>query len=238
MLSSRLKKFLLAGSAALVIFIVTLHVTDVCRLDAVTLNGEVVPDFEKQYGLTAGAMVTNQPLSDLADQLLADDEIRKIDIAVDLPGGVAITTNQFEPDALVLSERTGKLYGLEAFGRVVPLPDGDTDWERPLLVNARVAELYERCDDVRVPMVLDELAELREENPDLYRLVAEVDLAAADHVVVTVSGLPYTLWATGNRLAEQLSEFVRFIHLYAPDMGSVKRVDLRFRDMIVCGTKG
>lgn len=238
MLSPRLKKILLATSAALVVLIVTLHVTDICRLQAVTLNGKTVPDFEKQYGLTAGEMVTSQPLSELAEKLLADDEVRKIDIDVDLPGSVNITTNRFEPEALVLSERTGKLYGLESFGRVVPLVDDATDWERPLLVNCRVTDLYERCDDVRVPMVLSELAELHEENPDLYRLIAEVDLGAADHVVVTVSGLPYTLWATGNRLAEQLTEFVQFIHLYAPDMTGVKRVDLRFRDMIVCGTKG
>ena len=238
MLPPRLKKILLASICALTALIVTLHVTDLCRLEAVTLNGEAVRDFQADYGFTAGALVVNQPFGEIADRLLTEDEIRKIDISVDLPGAVAITTNQFEPEALVLSERTGKLYGLEAFGRVVPLSEHGTDWERPLLVNCRVAELYERCDDVRVPMILDQLADLRDENPDLYHIIAEIDLKAADHVVVTIAGLRYTLWATGSRLAAQLTDFVQFIHLYAPEMTGVKRVDLRFRDMIVCGTKG
>ena len=238
MLPPRIKKILLYGIVAFVVIIVTLHVTDVCRLEAVTLNGEEVKDFEKTYGLKPGALVVDQPLNDVAEQLIGDDDIRKIDISVDLPGGVAITTNQFNPEALVLSENTGKLYGLEAQGRVVPLPDHETDWERPLLVNCRITDLYERCEDVRVPMILTQLEQLRDDNPDLYRIVAEINLDAADHVVVTISGLPYHLWTTGNRLASQLTEFIQFIHLYAPDMTGVQRIDLRFRDMIVCGTKG
>lgn len=231
----RVKKLLIGAVIALTAMVVTVQVTDICGLEAVTLNGEPVEDYQGKLGLKAGALVTSQPLEEIADSLLSTDEVKKIDIEVELPGRVTIVTNRFEAAALVLSENTGKLYGLDQHGRVVPLVTDDFNWECPLLVNAGVSDLYEPCQDVRVTMILEQLEELSDENEDLYRLITEIDLDESDHIEISISGLTYELWATSSQLADQLTRFVRFVQNYDPELTDVTRIDLRFDDMIVCG---
>ena len=238
MFSVRVKKILIGAVVGLAAMVITVQVSDLFRLEAVTLNGESMENYQERLGLTAGALVTSQPLDAIADSMLSTDDVRKIDIDVSLPGRVDIVTNRFESTALILSENTGKLYGLDRHGLVVPLRTDDVNWECPLLVNARIRDLYEPCGDVRVPMILEQLDRLRDENDDLYRLIAEIDLAERDHLELTIAGLNYELWTTSSRLAEQLSEFVAFVQNYTPDLADVIRIDLRFDEMIICGAKG
>lgn len=213
-----------------------LHFSSTCHLEAVTLDGDTVTDWQGGMGLWADQSVLDQPLDSLADALLARDDIHQVSIRYRLPDRIAIQTNQFSPVAFVVSERTGKLYGLDRGGRVVPLEATVENWERPVLVNAGVESLFAVCRDPRSEIVLCELEALQEGSEDIYRLVAEVDFASPDRVMVSVSGLTPHVWVNADRLADRVQEFMEFVQTYAPRLDSVTVVDMRFADQIICRT--
>ncbi|MBD3402337.1 hypothetical protein GF420_05535 [candidate division GN15 bacterium] len=228
---------LLGGTLLLAALVVLLQFTSTCQLEAVTLDGDPVADWEARLGLHQGTSVVRQPLDSLARAMLAWEDVRRVDIGYRLPGTITIRTNQFDPVCFVLSEKTGKVYGLDGDAHVIRIAEDWDDWEHPVLVNAGVREMFEPCGDVRVAMVLDQLRRLQEDHADLYRLIAEIDFTAADHLVVNVAGLPCRLWITAGQLHAQLERFVRFMYNFSPGLDSVRVIDMRFDNQIVCSVK-
>lgn len=237
-LTRRTRYTLGAATLAMALLVVVIHYTGFCELQAVTLDGRAVEDFDNRLGLKPSRSLIDQPLDSVAQALLTSNEIRKVDIRYTIPSGIEIVTNKFDPVCFVVSERTGKLYGLDHQARVIAIPEDWENWEHPVLVNARVKEMFEPCDDVRVPMVLADLQRLSDEHADLYRVVAEIDFAQADYLVITLSGLQGKLWVTAGGLYDQLERLVRFVYNFSPRLDSVRIIDLRFENQIVCSVKG
>ncbi|MCB2229718.1 hypothetical protein KQH82_03310 [bacterium] len=237
-MSRRTRYTLGAATLALALLVVVIHYTGFCELQAVTLDGQAVGDFDGRLGLKASKSVVDQPLDSVAHALLTSDEIRKVDIHYSIPSGIEIVTNKFDPVCFVISERTGKLYGLDHRARVIAIPDRWDNWEHPILVNTRVEEMFEPCRDVRVPMVLADLQRLADEHADLYRVVTEIDFSQADYLVITLSGLEGKLWVTAGGLYDQLERLVRFLYNFSPSLDSARIIDLRFENQIVCSVKG
>ncbi len=236
--SPRVKYILGAVTLVLAMLVGAVHYTSFCDLQAVTLDGRTVDNFDRRFGLHSERSVVRQPLDSIARALLHDKDVRRVDIRFAIPNGLEIITNSFTPTSFVLSEKTGKLYGLDRQARVVAIPDHWDDWERPVLVNARVDDMFEPCRDVRVPIVLDDLQRLRDEHADLYRVITEVDFAQPDFLVVSLAGLESRLWVNAADVYVQLERFVRFVHNFTPDLDSTRIIDLRFDNQIVCSVKG
>jgi hypothetical protein len=232
---SRTRRLILLSAATLACatLVVTEQFGGVCRLEAVTLDGEPMENWSADMGLQKGKSLLDQPLDELAGGLLIDEDINKVDISYRLPNALAITTNDIDPVTFVVSERTGKLYGLDVFGRVVPLRPTDEDFERPVLVNAGVTAMFEECRDSRVSLAVGQLNEFRSDHTDLFRLIAELDFTNSDRIVVTVSGLPVALWVAADRLSEQMDQFVDFVEEYGPALDSVTAIDMRYPGQIV-----
>ena len=226
--------WLITACAICAILAGMLQFSSVCDLQAVTLDGAPVDDWPDELGLLAGESILRQPVDSLLSGLLADEEVRKVDVAYELPNRISIVTNDFEPTAFVLSENTGKIYGLDKFGRVVPMQAEIEDWERPVVVNGRVTDLFSPCADSRVTLAVAGLRQLKDRNCDLYRLLTELDFSRLDRVTVSVAGLPVTVWLSAGSINEQLSEFANFIERYGPDLDSVAVIDMRYRGQIVC----
>lgn len=237
-LSRRVIYVLAAATLVLALLVVAVQFTGLCELEAVTLDGQSIDDWRDRLGLQPERSVVRQPLDSLARTLLGEDDIRKVDIRIAIPGRLDILTNRFDPVCFVLSEKTGKLYGLDREARVIEVPETWLDWEHPVLVNAGVEQMFEPCRDVRVPMVLADLTRLVADHTDLYRVIAEIDFGNADHLDITIAGLPCRLWVTAGSVYDQLERFVRFIYNFSPDLDSTRIVDLRFENQIVCSTKG
>ena len=106
-------KFRLTALALLVIglvLVVTVNFTDACRLRAVTLDGEPVENWQAKFSMLRSAPLTLQPVDRLAKQLLADDDVFKVDVRFQLPGQIDIRTNEFVPVCFVGGQETGKLF--------------------------------------------------------------------------------------------------------------------------------
>lgn len=212
---------------------VLLELTEWNRLEAVTLNGQPVEDWASRFGLDPEASLFDQPLEQVAAGLLDDTAIARVDMVFTLPGQLDIRTNRFTPACFVLDRVSGRLLGLNPQGRVVPLASSGADFEHPVLTSVTAGRLFELCDDARVPTVVAQLEKLADDNPDLYRMIDEINFGSKEFVTISVSGLPYRLKANAVNLYDQLSGFIRFAESYQTSVNDAKEYDLRFDNMIV-----
>ena len=210
-----------------------LEFTQVQRLEAVTLDGQRVPDPQKTLGLDPGASVLKQPLNVAARYLLLDDQTVRVDIDIALPASLDIRTNRFVPACLLLDRTSGNILGLDSRGRVVPLADDFEDWQQPLITGVAANRVLQKCDDPRVAVIVNQLGALAEENKELFHLIDEIDLSEPDRATVICSGLPYRLRLSADRFFDQVTDFFRFVETYRTNVDSSGMVDLRFAGLIV-----
>lgn len=156
-----------------------------------------------------------------------------MDIDIDLPSSLHIHTNRFTPVCLLLDRTGGRLLGLNSDGRTVPLDDDFEDWEHPIITGVSADEVFVRCDDPRVALIVPQLQQLAEENQQLYRLIEEIDLSCPVHVAVRIAGLPYPLKVSAEGFRAQTTSFFQFMEMYETGIDSSRQVDLRYADLIL-----
>ena len=217
----------LAGLVLLVKF------TDVCQLQAVTLNGQIVPQWDRTFGLNPNRNLLSQPLDSVAKAMLTQSGIVHVDIKYQLPNGLRITTNDLAPVCYVLDEFSGTMYGVDQTGRTVMLEQSTIDWERPIFTGVRVRGAHEFSSDARITMLVPQLLRIQQEYPDLFRLTEEVNLSNPDYVRVSISGLPYALKLPCETFAERFAAFRRFMGRFKPATAGVSAFDLTYDDMII-----
>ena len=233
MSSARRRFWLWIAALLLTALAVAVRYGTVCRLEAVTVDGESIEGSPLASVLQSGRPLLDQPVDSLTAELLADPAVLKVDVEYVLPDRIAVRTNDFPVAAFVLADTGGRLRMLTAEGYVLPLPADCDDWEHPLITGVSSVPLYRRCEDGRIIRLLRRLEELRESNPDLYRLVAQVDIDASDAVRVTLAGLPYTVTMLPDDLAVRLPEFVRFVEDFPEETADARAFDLRWADLLI-----
>jgi hypothetical protein len=217
--------------------IIVVDFTNVCRVDAVELNGNAIGDWNDRFPMLNNKSITRQPVAKLVRAALANDTTVTVTASYAWPHTLKVTTNDIIPDCLMLCAKTGKMVGVDSEGRFIPLAGRQTDWERPALTGIAAGKAYEPCRDDRVRPIVRELNDLLRRNPDLYRLIDEVDMHRSEYVTVSIDGLPYKLRACADRLSEDIDKFVEFVARFQPDLNEIKTLDLRFDDMIICSER-
>ncbi|MBK7143147.1 MAG: hypothetical protein IPH75_13820 [bacterium] len=206
--------------------------TDICRLNAVTINGEKVRRVE-DLGLLATKPIVFQPVDSLADALMTRRGITKVDIDYKLPNSIRITTNELEPVCYLLDSKTGIIYGVEESGRVVPCELQGIDWNAPLFTGVAVKRLHEYPPDGRVMQILNQMRRLKETEPRLYREIEEIDLSRTEYATLVLANKPYRLKLQSEEFAEKYIGFDQFMMTFRPETDSVTSFDLTYTDMII-----
>jgi hypothetical protein len=232
-LSHKFRLILLAVVVLGAGLVFSLEVADWQKIEAVSLDGAPVEDWEDRLGLKAEQSVLEQPLSKVAARLLEDSRTARVDIDIDLPATLEIETNRFDPVCLVLDKSSGRLFGLNQQGRVLPLDSDHDNWEQPVVTGVITNGVFDLCDDPRVPLLVNQLDRLADDNVDLFRLIDEVDLTSTEYATLTVSGLPFRLRVSATTLHAQLNRFVSFLENYQPEVDSARMIDLRYANMII-----
>jgi len=233
-MSSRMKLGLVAGSVFGLALAIVVNYSSACRLREVTLDNEPVPDWPARFELLDSTSGPGQSLDDLAERLLADNNVFRVDLSWSLPHRLEIKTNRFAPACFLLNDATGRLLGVDDNGRVVPLTAPVETWERPVLTGLTVGRLFERSRDDRVEVVVHRLRQLQHDHRDLYRLIEEIDFSEPFGLTVTVSGLPYRLKVRAETLSSDIDRFAQFVTRFGIDLTEAKLLDLRFGDMVFC----
>jgi hypothetical protein len=230
---TRLRAVLAATTLVAVGLVILINFTEVLNLQAVTLNGEPVEDWQSDYDLSGDRPAIDQPVDSLAGRILEQEGIVKVDVDVDLPGKIEIRTNNFDPVCYVVDRSSGRMKGLNAQGRVVVLNRQELDWEHPVLTNVTADKLYDYCEDPRVRVLVPQLIRFRDDNVDFYRLIEEIDFESDDCLVVSVSGFDYRLKVNAEGFYEQINEFITFLEQFDTDLSDTRSLDLRLDNMIV-----
>ncbi|MFQ6007583.1 MAG: cell division protein FtsQ/DivIB [Candidatus Zixiibacteriota bacterium] len=208
--------------------------TDACRLETVILNGKQIDDWQDRFSELRETSIFKQSLDDFARHLLSQRGVFKVDVSYTWPRTLNIKTNAFAPSCLIVDKVSGDMYGVDREGRLLPLDKGRLNWECPILTGVTAKGLFNYCDDVRVEVVVEQLEQLRSTQPDFFWLLNEIDFGAPDHLEVFVAGLTYRLKVRAERFLDDLNRFADFISRFNPDLDSVRQIDLRFDDMILC----
>lgn len=207
--------------------------TDICRLQAVTLNGEPMKQWDQTLGLAPSRNLFRQPLDSVADAMLTRNGIVHVDIKYQLPNGLSITTNDLEPVCYVLDDFSGMLYGVDQTGRCVVVEQATIDWEQPILTGVRVRGIHEFCADSRVMVLVPQLLTLQRDYPDIYRLIEDVNLSNPEYVRVHISGLRYSLRLPSDNFAARFTDFQKFMGRFKPATDGIIAFDLTYDDMII-----
>lgn len=233
-LSDKMKLGLAVASVVGIALVIVVNYTDACRLHEVMVNEAVVEDWRRQYPMLDTNRGPLQSIQSIAEKMLEDTNVYKVDISWSLPHRLDITTNRFIAECFLLDMKTARLHGLDDHGRVVPLTRPVDNWERPVLTGLTVRSMFERCEDTRVEVVTLKLIQLRREHRDLFRLIEEISFADQFGLTVAIAGLPYRLKLRAETMIEDLDRFARFITRFGVDLEEVRGMDLRFNDMIIC----
>jgi len=218
---------ILVGAAA------ALQFTEICRLNAVTLDGMPLPNWQGKFGLSAARLVTDQPIDLLATELLGSDGVVKVDVQYDLPGTVAVRTNDYAAVAFLVDRTLGEVWGLDQSGRIVPLMQSHTDWEHPFFTGLVAGRTYGACEDLRVSVALAQLARLAADKPESYKLVSEINFSSEEFLLVSLDGIPISVKVQSDGLARQVTAVVDFVLKHGPDLTDARVLDSRFGNLVV-----
>lgn len=215
-------------------FFVVVNYTDACRLENVVLNGKSIENWPERLGLKEQEVLVKCPIDSIAQVLLAKEKIFKVDVAYHLPNALEIKTNNFKPVCFVIGQESGKMFGLDEAGRLIGLENAEIDWEQPIFTGVNTGDMFNYCDDYRVPVAISQLEEIRKNKIDVFRLIDEIDFSKNDYLVASLSGLDLKLWIRADKLMEDMNRMVEFIHKYDTDISNLDHLDLRYDDMIIC----
>ncbi len=232
-LSKEMKVLLFSLTLVVSGLLAAVQYTSLCSLQAVTLNGQKVENWERELGLVRSQGILKQPLDSLADALFARQGVRHVSIDYILPNTLHISTTNLTPVCYVHDDVSGMLFGLDETARVVPLANDVRDWELPICTGVRIRLLFDQCVDPRVSLVVPQLKELHAQRPDFFRLISEVSFANPSYLTMSISGLPCVVRAMPIDLLARLDDFVAFMEHYKAEPFRASVFDLRYDNMIV-----
>ena len=207
--------------------------TEMCRLEAVTLNGQPVEQWSEQFQVLQPRSIARQSLDSLARVILADDDVFQVDVDISGIHTLSVRTNEFTPECLLLDRKTGELRGLDNRARVLPLDNATVDWERPILTGLTAGPMFEPCRQAGVRTVTEELRKLRDSNEDIYRLIEEVRFEPDGSLTVQIAGLGYCLRLTPERFRRGIDQYLAFVTRFESDLEGVALLDVRYDNMVV-----
>lgn len=235
-LSKKSKVVTLLTLAGIVASVGLISFTEICNLQAVTLNGEKVEKWDKKLSLVPNKSILQQPFEDFVEISLADEETLKLDYRYAWPHTLLVRLNSISPDGLILDKNSAALFGLDKNGRIIPLKSEVVDWERPVFTGVKASKMYQCPTDLRVRKVLTALGKVRSERVNFYRLIEQVDFNSKDYVEVSLAGHEHTVRLRAEFFYEDIIRYLDFVARFRPALDGIKVIDLRQDGQII--TKG
>ncbi len=230
-----------AAMLGLIVFSLTLaltvNFTGLFVLQAVEVDGAEIDNWQERFDLLTSAPIMSLPVDSVACQILGGKGIYKVDLSLNLPDKVIITTNQFESVCLILNKSTGRMFALDESGRVIPVSADHQGTGMPVISGTECGKIYRRCRDPRLPSLVSELVRLREEHVDLYHLIEEIDMSRSACAVVSVTGLDYRLKVRTHAFYGDMIRFTEFVTRFDPSLENTKYLDFLNENMIVRRSK-
>ena len=206
---------------------------ELCDLQAVTLDGTAVTDWQTRYRLSPSRPLNQQPSDELVNDLMSRRGVARVELAYALPNRLDIRTNQFTSACFAVDRVNGTMRGLTSDGRIVALPANSSDWQHPILTGVSLGALHQRCRDLRVLQVIPELITLHSADTSCYSLLREIDFSASDYLEATFDDIDAVVRVSHANLADEVRRFRTFYQGVRPSGDSGKCFDARHGMTIV-----
>ncbi|MDZ4723663.1 MAG: hypothetical protein SGI97_07145 [candidate division Zixibacteria bacterium] len=230
----RILKFIVVGlTLAGLALIGLIHFTEIATLKAVTLDDEPLLDWSNRFSLSHDKMLLQQPLDEMAKEIMSRKGVVKVDIDYILPSKLQIRTNEFTSLSLVVDKVSGVMRGVTAEGRVVKLSESFSDWDQPVMTNVLSGTLYRYCEDSRVRMVIPQLLKLEQENSSIYRDISEIDFGSSEMLQVKFASFPVRVKVIETEFYSQIVSFSNFMEQFTPPTDSTVAYDARFEGIVI-----
>ncbi|MCP4567284.1 MAG: hypothetical protein GY841_06870 [FCB group bacterium] len=193
----------LAGSALLAGLVLFARLSPVFAWQRTTMSGpgtEYLKTAIDDYP-GAGNNLFRLDKKELMAHCLTTRGIDNIHLSLKLPDGLELTSNRFEPAALVCADR---MYALDKNCRLIPY---DTGWGKvnlPILTGLKDCHLFKIPDDFRVAEVVRALQTLKDEMPELFRQIADIDFSDGVEICLHLTTCRSEFITTGDGFARQL----------------------------------
>ncbi len=210
--------------------------TQVCTLQAVTLNNDPVIDWNREFALAPGKPVFMQPVDSLAQAMIATSSVHKIDVDYQFPHAIAIRVNDYTPVSLFLDAPTGKIHGVTSDGLVIPLEKEQINWTMPMISGAKFRGLYKTSGDTRVAEITRELIRNGGKHPALTGQLSDIDFSDPNAVTLYFSGSNFKVLISADQFASHWNNLATFLTQYKVARDSMLAIDVRHGDLIVTQT--
>lgn len=210
--------------------------TEVCTLQAVTLNNDQVIDWNREFALASGAPVFMQPVDSLAQAMIATSAVHRIDVDYQFPHAIAIRVNDYTPICLFLDAPTGSVHGVTDIGMVIPLEKSQIDWKMPMINGAEFRGLYKTSGDTRVAEITRELMRNGGKHPELISQLSDIDFSDPDAVTLYFNGSNFKVLISADQFASHWNNLSMFLTQYKVARDSMLAIDVRHGDLIVTQT--
>lgn len=238
---SGMRKILIALAAltvALSCVTFTLEVTGHFALETAVVNGEPLSAAEAaNFGLKVGESVFQQDCDVAAAVMCRREGIGSADVSIQLPNKILITTNQFAPELLLYDASGMRLLGLDDRRCVTPTPPSVSGYIGPTLMGLSGLTLYQKPNDFRVITVAQALEEFRNDHPEWYAAVSEIDFSRTDCLRISVDRFDFLTLAPADDLRAALETLFRMADGSPEALELAAQVDLRFTGQIVIEPK-
>lgn len=193
----------LAGSVLLVGLVLFARLSPVFAWQQTILSGPGTEYLKAAIDDYPGAGINLFRLDkkELMAQCLTPREIDNIHLSLNLPDGLELTSNRFEPAALVCAD---KMYALDKNCRLIPYDTGWGEVNLPILTGLNDCRLFEIPADFRVAEVVGALQTIKNEMPELYRQIADIDFSDGVEITLHLTTCHSEFIATGDGFARQL----------------------------------
>ena len=193
----------LAGSLLLIGLVMFTRLSPVFAWQQTTISGpgtEHLGAAIENYS-DAGINLFRLDKKALLTECLTPDEIDNVHLNLNLPNGLELRANNFQPAAVVCTDR---MYALDQNCRLIPYDTGWTEVNLPVLTGLKGCRLFEIPEDFRVAEVIGALKIIKDKMPELYRQIADIDFSDGVEIRLRLTTCRSEFVATGDGFARQL----------------------------------
>jgi len=183
--------------------------------------------------LPVGANLFNLPLKNTAEELLAQNNVYKVDLDYHLPNGIVVKINDIRPVAMVIGEDGNSRYRLGDNGCLLPVDSTIKQYDFPIITGLRNCAAYGKNNDDRLKLIVRQLSEIKRHFPDFYLALSNIDMSESKYISIWVDGLPFRIETYAGSLYSTIQKLKTFILEFNPDLQNIKKLDMRSDGLII-----
>ncbi len=216
--------------------IILIEYSGLFKLEEVTLEGDKVISKNETPEIETGTNLFSVPLDRIADTLISQNRVFRVDIDYQLPNGINMNVNDIRPRAVVIDKNGRTKFFLTESAHLLPMSEDLERFDFPLITGLSDCRAYEKSNDDRLDIILTQLDGLKKDCIDFYLALAAIDLSDKEIIRLYVEGLPFAVETYAGGLYRTVRTLEAFLLEYNPDLKDIKKLDMRLEGMIIAAS--